>query len=315
MKWYQATLEMQSWTASAWQADTIFGHLCWGMRYLHGEGELASFLAAYQDGSPPLLVSNGFPGSLLPKPVLPPTPIDSTMSLKDQREESARHKDSKKVSYLAPEEFARVINGEQFSEVLRGREQHQKEAGKTDEDFETRRVTLKNQISRLTGTTGEEGRLFPFEEFYWKTVSIYLKVQEDFVGKAKDLFDYLAQVGFGKRKSVGYGQVKSLLFKPFDGFPVVSGANGFVSLSNFVPSSGDPAVGNWSLMVKYGKMGDEYSVEEMAFKRPLLMLEAGSTFYDAPCREFYGRLVHGVSPPHPQVVQYAFALPVPMRLP
>jgi CRISPR-associated protein Csm4 len=66
--------------------------------------------------------------------------------------------------------------------------------------------------------------------------------------------------------------------------------------------------------VKYGKLGEEYALEEIAFKKPLLMLEAGSTFYDSPVKQFYGRMVRGVSPAYPQVVQYGFALPVPMRL-
>jgi len=306
MNWYRVLLEMRSWSASTWQADTIFGHLCWGMKYLYGEDELTSFLGAYGAGSPPLLVSNGFPGDLLPKPLMPRSSA-TPASLEDQKKEFVRNKDAKRARYLSVAEFSRVISGERVSDVLTD----EKERGQ----YEIRHVTLKNQISRLTGTTGEEGKLYPFKEFHWKTVSLYLKIADAFVDKAKSLVDYLAESGYGKRKSVGYGQLKKLSFDPFAGFQSPSDANGFVSLSNFVPSSNDPANGNWALIVKYGKLGEEYSLEQMAFKRPLIMLEAGSTFYDSPCREFYGRLVQGVSPPNPQVVQYGFALPVPMRLP
>jgi CRISPR-associated protein Csm4 len=307
MIWYRAILQMHSWTASEWQADTIFGHLCWGMRYLYGEKELKDFLNLYEIGAPPLLVSNGFPGDLLPKPSLPPMPADYTISLGEQRQLFDSHKNVKKIECLTPEEFARALNGEipsQFLNTEVGSESHQ-----------IKRITLKNQIDRLTNTTGGEGQLFPFEEFHWDTVSIYLRVGDGFVDKAHSLFDYLAKVGYGKRKSVGYGQIESYSFKQFDGFPATSNANGFVTLSNFVPSANDPAVGNWSLLVKYGKLGEEYAQEEIAFKKPLLMLEAGSTFYDSPVKQFYGRMVHGVSPAYPQVVQYGFALPIPMKLP
>jgi hypothetical protein len=44
-------------------------------------------------------------------------------------------------------------------------------------------------------------------------------------------------------------------------------------------------------------------------------LEAGSSFYDSPIRNSYGRLVKGLSIQYPAVVQYGYALPVPLRLP
>lgn len=307
MKWYKASLEMVSWTASAWQADTIFGHLCWGLRYLHGEAKLLSFLEEYRMGSPPLLVSDGFPDDLLPRPLLSPAPLGAGLGLKPQKALFHRIRSLRGIRYVKEEDFTRLLNGEDIASVL-----------KDDPDYvhkDSRRVTLKNQISRLTGTTGAEGQLFPFEEFRWSSVAIYLKVKDDYVGTAKSLFEYLAQTGYGKRKSVGYGQIRSFSLTPFEGFPSIPEANGFVSLSSFIPSGKDPRWGNWKCRVKYGKLGEEYALERMAFKRPLVMLEAGSTFYASPCREFYGRLVQGISPPNPQVVQYGFALPVPMRLP
>lgn len=301
MNWYKATLQMQSWTASAWQADTIFGHLCWGMRYLYGEEGLKDFLEWYREGIPPILVSNGFPGNLLPRPFIPPRSESRTLSLHDQKEAFDRGKTLKQIKYLSARQFAQAIAGQVV-------------ATEQQESQEHRRVTLKNQISRLTGTTGEEGRLFSFEEYRWDVVTIYLKVEDGYFDIALRLFEYLRDAGYGKRKSVGYGQIKEFTLKEFNGFDSPLDANGFVSLSNFVPAHEDPLKGSWRYLVKYGKMGEEYSQEGMAFKKPLLMLEAGSIFYDSPCREFYGRLVPEVSSSQPEVVQYAFALPVPMKI-
>ena len=89
----------------------------------------------------------------------------------------------------------------------------------------------------------------------------------------------------------------------------------FVSLSNFVPARNDPIEGTWQTIVKYGKLGEEYATGGNPFKRPLLMFTAGSTFYDAPCREYYGRVVKDIAPSYHKVVQYALALPVPIKLP
>jgi hypothetical protein len=40
------------------------------------------------------------------------------------------------------------------------------------------------------------------------------------------------------------------------------------------------------------------------------MLKAGSCFRAAPGRDCYGRLVEGIAPSQPQVVQYGFAFDV-----
>jgi CRISPR-associated protein Csm4 len=303
MRLFRVDYQLLSPTASAWHADTIFGHLCWAMRYSEGEDALSEFLGNCCQGRPPILVSNGFPAGLFPNPIIPPCQTDSTLPLKEQRERAERKKKARKINLLTLDDFNRAINGEEFEPV-------EPEKGKPIE-----RVVLKNQINRLTGTTGAEGTLFDFEETFYPAISIYAGIEENFVQRAKRLFDLIRDGGYGKRKSVGYGQIKSYSFEQFDDFSPPADANGFVTLSNYVPSAGDPTTGNWRLLVKYGKLGEEYALEEMAFKKPLLMLEAGSTFYNPPVKPFYGRMVHDISRVKPQVVQYGFALPVPMRLP
>lgn len=301
MKWHKVEFKLKSWFASSWQADTIFGHLCWGMKYIYGEDRLQTFLNRYQTGSPPLLLSNGFPGDLLPRPILATPRITPTLSLQEQREQFQHYKKVRDVEYLSPQEFTLAING-------------QKVVPPSAPDFETRRVTLKNQLNRVTGTTGDQGYLYSFQEYYWREVTIYLKLVEDFVEQARCLFHYIADTGFGKRKSIGYGQIENVSFDEFAGFASPADANGFVTLSNFVPATNDPTNGFWQTMVKYGKMGEEYAQGENPFKRPFLVLKAGSTFYDSPCREYYGRFVSNLNP-RSETVQYAFALPVPMKLP
>jgi len=302
MQWYRVRLKVESWLASAWQADTIWGHLAWGLRYTEGERALSKFIESYEEGTPTLLLSNGFPGDLLPRPFLPELEVDRNLSLDQQRQKFREHKKAKGIRWLTEEEFTKGPMGEQF-------------IPSDKPDTEERLVTLKNQINRLTGTTGARGQLFNFTQYRWKSVTIYLKVADSFVTKAKELFQYLAQSGYGKRKAVGYGQIKLEAFEPFSGFPTPADANGFVSFSNFVPSARDPVSGYWNILVKYGKLGEELAVAGNPFKKPLVMFVAGSCFYDLPSREYYGRLVRGLSPAYDGVVQYGLALPVPMKLP
>jgi CRISPR type III-A-associated RAMP protein Csm4 len=146
-------------------------------------------------------------------------------------------------------------------------------------------------------------------------VVLYLKVENGYETLAHELFAILADTGYGKRKSAGYGAVRNLEFEPFRGFRSPSDANGFVSLSPFVPAAADPTRGFWHTRVKYGKLGEEFAAGLNPFKRPVLMLTEGSAFYDASPRKWYGRMVSGVSDTHREVVHYGYALPVPMRMP
>ena len=140
-------------------------------------------------------------------------------------------------------------------------------------------------------------------------------MKEDYIATVRRLFQYIADTGYGKRKSVGYGQIEKYSFEPFKGFEIPANPDGFISLSNFVPAPSDPRQGCWRTLTKYGKMGEAFSLEESAFKKPLLMLEAGAVFYDRPLRPFYGSMVKDLSPRYNEAVQYALALPVPVALP
>ena len=324
MKIYRVRLSLDSASLSAWQSDTIFGHLCWTVRYNEGEEALSQFLAPFLAGEPPLILSNGFPEDLLPRPVLPPSaPPGLEMPKRDQVAVMRRARESKGIKYVDLDEFNAICQGKRVP--LKPKEAR----------VESRTV-LKNQINRLTGTTAgpeaEEavgGNLYDLEEaFYLKKngligkkapvpISIYLKVVNDsWAERAKTLFDQMALAGFGAKKSAGYGQFKVESFEPFDGFAVPEGANGFISLSNFVPARDDPVDGHYRTLVKYGKLGEEFASNGAIspFKFPLLMLAAGATFRDDNPKDYYGRMVAGIHPQVNDIVQYGYAFAVPMIL-
>lgn len=301
MIWYKVSFKMHSWTASAWQADTVFGHLCWAMLHLQGEDKLAAFLNEYKAGSPPLLLSNGFPADLLPVPICEPAQLDVSLDIEKQKQQLSVLKEQSKIQFTVLADF---------NSFLSGRPCQLKEPQYVSES----RSTLKNRLDRQSGTTTPGGQLFNFEEHYTPEISIYLKLRPDFKPMAEKLFGYLKDTGYGKRKSVGYGQIEKMEITQFSGFASPPKSNGFVSLSNFTPAAGDPVTGRWKTIIKYGRMGEAYAQEDHAFKKPLVMLAAGSTFYSDTQREFYGRMVHGLNPHYPQALHYAFALPVPMQL-
>src|SRR3989304_7611507 len=68
MKTFEIILRPKSSLLTPLQSDTIFGSICWAIKYSEGEQELVDFLEKYQT-SPPLILSNGFPTGFFPKPL------------------------------------------------------------------------------------------------------------------------------------------------------------------------------------------------------------------------------------------------------
>lgn len=315
MDWYTIRLTLRGPVGTAWQADTIWGHLCWALRYEGGLQALAAFLDRYRQGDPPLVLSNGFPEGWLPRPLHLETPrvVAATASLAEQRAAFRTAKTIKGIDLIPDAVFRQVQAGVPWVPT---------EAA-LQPPRATVRVALKNQIDRMLGAAGGAGgALFGFVE-YWPprdgpaTVVIYCLVAPDFVEDLELLVDTFQQGGYGKRRAVGYGAIERAVVAPFDGFATPAGANAFVSLSNFVPAAGDPVDGRWRTLVKYGKHGEERAQGPGAapFKRPLIMLEAGAVFRDPTPRPWYGRVVDGVSAHFEDTVQYGLALALPLVWP
>lgn len=318
---YRATIRPRSAGLSPWQADTLFGHFCWLIFYEEGETALNNFLMPYKQGDPPILLSNGFPGDYLPRPILPAVSLAQDQTKAQQIAAMKSAKRAKEIHWVSVEDFNALRRGaapelaQQIS--LKGPQ-----------------VVLKNQINRLTGgTTAMEeheasGNLYTLEELRFVNradnpnatmdVSIYIKVRsEAHAHRVDELFQYLEKSGYGKKKSAGYGQIEYRGLEAFDEFePPPHTANGFVSLSNWVPEQDDPTDGYYSTLVKYGKLGETLVHTENPFKFPITMFTAGSSFRlgEKPIKEWYGRLVPGIAPGKQEVVQYAYAFSLPLQL-
>lgn len=303
MRTYKATLYLRSASATPWQADTLFGHLCWSLVRREGVEFLSEIcLDEYRAGRPPVLISDGFPSGWLPRPRIGTREDRDAPLLKADRIRKYRAiKDHLKARWLTLDEFNRARKAEFVQPLV--------------QPDEATRTVSKNQIDRLTNTAGGAGgALYDFTELCLQAVDVYWRVADGYEELVRNFLADLQKTGYGKRKSVGYGEVESFTFDQFDGFVDVPEANGFVTLSCFVPAVSDPREGFWATAVKYGKLGEEGAVSGQPFKRPLIQLVSGSCFYDVPVRGWYGRLITDVSADS-NVVQYGYAFPVPLYLP
>jgi len=81
MQNFKVNVKLKSSVITPFHSDTFWGHICWGLRYTHGQAELSRFLKSYIEGEPPLIISNGFPKGFIPYPFLPPMEKNEVMSI------------------------------------------------------------------------------------------------------------------------------------------------------------------------------------------------------------------------------------------
>lgn len=294
MKTYKINLKTYSGILTPFQADTIFGHLCWVVAHKEGDKELEKFLEPFRKGTPPFIISDGFPDTLLPKP------LSGEFNFGKPEEK----KEWRKIDFLIFDDFNSVRLGEKFKP-------------QSGENFVTISITPHNTINRLTNTTLAEGGVYSLRETNIPNITIYLMAtSDDWKNRVVGLFNELSKTGYGRKKSIGKGQFSVLEESEFN-FPRMEKANGFVTLSNFCPAENDPTEGLYKTFVKYGKLGEELTFCGNPFKRPLVMIRTGSIFRTVgQPKEYYGQLIQeGIAPAKPDVVQYAYAFPVPIVYP
>ena len=303
MDTYRLRITLAGPTATPWQADTPWGHLCWALLRRRGEPALTDYLAGYRAGEPPLVLSDGYPQGRLPRPLLPPPAVSG-----DKRAAILAARRAKAAA-------GTLVDLDTFDRIRRNPHSAIRNPQSAIEPSAQRRVLVqRNQIDRRTNTAGGEGgALFSVEEYHAALVDVYLRLAGGALPLLRELLADLQQEGYGKRRVVGYGAIAAWDVAPFDGFASFPEADAFLTLCRFVPAADDPADGMWRTAVKVGTVGGETATP---FKRPLILLTAGAWFR-APGggREWYGRLVGDVSAAHPEVVQYGLAFPVPMRAP
>ncbi len=295
MNTFRARIRPRSAARTPWLADTLFGQLCWQVRYDQGEAGLAELLAHYRAGAPPLLFSDGFPVGWLPGP----------------------------IGFGAPS----LVREAAFEALRRG----ERVAAFEKPAFAQGRVVLKGSASRLNGAwpgDAPASQGYRVEELALAEpqldgrqgldICVYVRAADSaWATRARGWLEQLALGGYGAGKSAGYGQFELIDWEAWPGFnEAPPRANSFISLSNWVPARHDPTDGSYATLVKYGRLGEELAASSNPFKLPLLMLAAGSYFRATPARPWYGRLVEQIAELRDlPIVQYGYAFAVAAALP
>ncbi len=281
------------------RSDTLFGALCWGIRWTHGEAVLLDLLDACGRGEPLFVLSSAFPVAegkgqevyYLPRPLFWPHAVPGK-----HLEDLARDKRVRRVAWVSQTVFMAIAAGRPPAvETLRVEAGF---VGMPGEAIPGVRTTVvdRNTINRVTGAV-QEGRLFFGEETGVEDGAAYFLIairRPAARGLVKAALRFLEDRGIGGDASVGRGQVK-IAWEDGDLLPPPGDAAHRVSLSLLHPSARDrdhlTAVANRSayrLEKRKGRVESLYAPTEQPWKSTLVMLVEGSAFPADGTREVYG---------------------------
>lgn len=309
------------------RSDTLFGAICWALRWLEGEPALLDLLARVGTRDPPFLISSAFPYGevaghrtfFLPRPLLPlfgeggarEMPV-SPKTLRRIRWVSASVFHEMLVGRMRPVELASGLAGG----TLEARSGAIARAGEAIPDPGEADVE-RNGINRLSGVV-DEGILFTSRVQAIRGGGYYCLVRPRHAGIEERIaasFRLLAERGIGGDSSVGRGyfQVSFEAGEPISGPP---DGDALITLSLFHPSHEDlqHLAANrdrlrYSVEIRRGRLEQMYAPHRRVWKPILLCLAEGSVFPPAGDREVYGQAPVVLEEPF-RVRQNGFAFPV-----
>lgn len=302
------SLKLKSGLLSELQSDTIMGHFCWRLKDKFGVEKLREFISSYQNGNPVFTISNLlFEKDYLnpktkkidqtelffPKPVLHiKNPGEDHKSKKEKINVFMIHKELKNVNLLTLAQFNLALNGK-IKELYESLQQDKLERPKFSSDL---KVSV--EIDRKSFTS-REGQLFSYYPKFLDGnthVIFLLKIlnQQSFNEfKCDEVLRDVFEVGFGKKKSSGFGEFCIVgELEDFNKFEEPHTSNAFITLGNYLPAAEDGISENsqYDFIIKYGKLGEELSLSEKPFKKPMFLFTPGSIFFTDVKKDFYGRI-------------------------
>ncbi|NWF89084.1 MAG: hypothetical protein HXY50_06430 [Ignavibacteriaceae bacterium] len=325
MKTYILQLIQKSGLLSELQSDTIYGHFCWRLKERLGDEKLTEFISLYKNEKPVFILSDGllqFNGEVrFPRPY-----IFSKPEIKETKAEKVlefvKRKANKERNYLTITELNSFLNSGEVIIEEKSEAEQSKRSGKRKIPLVTDALRVSVQIDRNTFGSSE-GRLFSYNPKYTRedvSYVVLIKVIDDLTYKSfecESILKEVFKVGFGKKKSSGYGQFNVGEIREFNSFIEPEDANAFMVLGNYLPDESDEITPmGYEINTKYGILGEEYSQSENPFKNPIVFLTAGSCFKTNSTKKFFGKISDEgkISPAKKEVVQFGMPFTLNIKL-
>jgi len=315
MNTLRATLRLRSALGTPLAADTLFGHICWGLALNEGPEAVTDLLAA-TESDPPLVLSDPLPAGFWPVPVLPPmahTDFEALLAraARDRLTAYQRLKSLRKRTWLTHAvwtELSPRLSPAALAGAL---------LDAPPPPALTAAAVPHATIDRLSGgTLAQHGFHFDRQWFPPGPLDFDLWIGTTLpTDRVRTLLEWGLAGGYGRDASAGRGHITVEDLAPA-ALPTVPNPNAVMTLGPCVPAADDPAVGTWEIDVRVGRLGGPWSVAlaDTPFKRPLVRLARGAVLLTDTPRPRLGRLVRGVHPTRPEVATSGWTLTLPVRL-
>lgn len=315
MKTYILPLKQKSGLLTELQSDTIYGHFCWRLKEQLGDEKLTEFISLYKSNKPVFLLSDGLlkvkDEIHFPRPFIFQK-VEQQEKKVDKIIEFVERKRDKERKYLKLSELKNFLATGKIE--LEEPEEKEGDIKLKKKKIIEEGLRVSVQIDRNSLASAEE-KLYSYNpKFTREDVSFVILVKvldEDNFGKDKfnceKILKDTFEIGFGKKKSSGYGQFEAGEMSEFNDLQEPTDSNAFIVLGNYLPDDSEKMnpIG-YDINTKFGKLGEELSNSENPFKNPIVFLTAGSCFQTSIKKDFYGRVTDKgeVAPSKEFVIQF-----------
>ena len=290
MNLYKTTIKPESNFGTTLKGDTIFGQLCWAIRYAFGNDRLEELLKRYEE-KPFVVVSDAFAKGYLPKPTIP------TMLLGENSEDK---KINRKKIWL------------NFEELQSGKYSKAETSKEINFSYKEESI-IKNAINYKSFTTGDGFDPYSENESIFSDVDVYILLDEDVFSlqELEKSFELLSQWGYGKNTTIGKGRFSFAAFEKVD--LKKSFSNSFMGLSPASIEGIDCKDIYYNSFVRFGKHGGDLATKS-PFKKPLLLADSGFVvvFDDTKELQYIGKGIKGHSK-HKDTVHQGYSIVVPIK--
>lgn len=292
MTLYKTTITPISNFATSLKGDTLFGQMCWAIRYTLGEAKLEELLRSY-DESPFLIVSDGFAKNHLPKPTLPSYLLNENLENK---------KENRKKIWLSLSDLQNLnfINAKTDLEI---------------NNIKNRSLVVKNSINYKTFMTDNSGVFAPYseEEISLSKTDIYFLLDKTkfSLEELQKSFLTLSKIGYGKNSSIGKGFFK---FEEFNEVKIENiSTNIFMTLSPSSLENQDLKECFYEPFTRFGKHGAMLS-NSKPFKKPILLANTASVviFERKEDKQYIGKSIKGHSS-FDKTVHQGYSILIPLK--
>ncbi|NMC66632.1 MAG: hypothetical protein GYA61_00235 [Spirochaetales bacterium] len=325
MNHYRLKIELKSALGTKLMADTIWGHICYGILFNEGEEKLNEFLKGYKEGSPPLILSTPFFEGYLPVPKFVHKDLLNISKLQEYRKLKKR----KKINYIPAE---KLLDGKDIDidEIINTEISNNEKTERKKYFVSSEETRMRNVIDRISNSTSEDG-IFTVNE-YWLNQKIeekgnydekYLPAIFDIYiisvydkKRVVELFKNGFAGGYGADASTGKGHIE--VNENIEEIKLPQYGNAAIALAPFVLSYDEyeslkEVDGNKSLFAdvwtKYPKVHNSMPNLTNPFKKPIIFYREGATMQfkeDIKNVEFVGKCIDKVH--HiPTIMQYALS--------